>query len=104
MNKTLAITTIALIAVVMVMGAVAPAMADPPAKSVGQWKPCHTTGKVRGETCVTGQPDICPTPRGSHGPGQVWYNDLNNNNVQDGKGEFSQCFAASDNPNAPVRR
>jgi len=35
MNKTMTITVIALVAVVMVMGAVVPAMADPPDETEG---------------------------------------------------------------------
>ena len=99
MNKTLAITTIALVAVVMGMSAFAPAMADPPTKSLGQWKPCHTEKRVG--TCVTGQPDICPVIKGNV-PEFSWYHDQNNNNVQDNR-ELKGCFPANENPNTPRR-
>ena len=106
MNKTLAITTIALVAVVMGMGTIVPAMAyqaepDQRPRSLGTWKPCHTERGSDG--CVTGQPDKCLVLGRSNVPAFVWFQDRNNDNVQN-LGEISRCFLASDNPNAPIRR
>ena len=76
MNKTFAISVIALVAIIMVMGTVSAAMAVPPVQS-GKVLPHNSTG----ETHVKGFPDIYTLPNGNEG--KLWFIDIVSDNVHD---------------------
>ncbi len=84
LNENLAISVIALVAVVMILGTVSQAMAVPPSQS-GKVKPHQSDHSA-------GPAEDCPLKGESGKTGKLWFIDIDDDNLHDSAGPFEQSF------------